>query len=71
MNVLNVGPVDAAARTIVAVALLTAAAAFNDRPLLAVGSGFVAVVLLGTALFRVCPLYTLFGIRRRPSPQPR
>ena len=64
MSVSNVGRADAAVRATFAFVLLAVAAAFNDRPLLAVGSGFLAVVLLGTALFRVCPLYTAFGIRR-------
>jgi hypothetical protein len=60
MNASNVGRTDAAIRMMLGVALLGIAAAFNQRPLLALGSGFLAVILLGTGLFRVCPLYTLF-----------
>jgi hypothetical protein len=61
MEVKNVGSFDAGIRAMVGVALLAVSASFNDRPLLAVGAGFVALILLGTALFRMCPLYTLLG----------
>lgn len=60
MNGSNVGRIDAAIRMVLGVTLLGVAAVFNQRPLLAVGCGFLAVILLGTGLFRVCPLYTLF-----------
>ncbi|MDP3910968.1 MAG: DUF2892 domain-containing protein [Gemmatimonadales bacterium] len=60
MNASNVGRTDAAIRMMLGVALLGIAAAFNQRPLLALGSGFLAIILLATGLFRVCPLYTLF-----------
>lgn len=62
----NVGRIDAAIRMGLGAILLGVAAVFNQRPLLAVGSGFLAVILLGTGLFRVCPLYTLF---RHDSPR--
>jgi hypothetical protein len=32
------------------------------RPLVALGIGFLALIFLGTALFGVCPLYTLLRI---------
>jgi len=67
MNASNVGRTDAAIRMVLGVALLGIAAAFNQRPLLALGSGFLAVILLGTGLFRVCPLYTLFKHSARRS----
>ena len=67
MNASNVGRTDAAIRMMLGVALLGIAAAVNQRPLLALGSGFLAVVLLGTGLFRVCPLYTLFKHSPRRS----
>jgi hypothetical protein len=33
-----------------------------DHPLVALGVGFIGVVVIGTALFRVCPLYTLLRL---------
>jgi hypothetical protein len=38
------------------------AAALQDRPLLALGVGFIGLIFIGTALFRTCPLYTLLRI---------
>jgi hypothetical protein len=67
----NVGPLDAGLRALLGATLLGISAAYNDRPLLALGAGFLALVLLGTALFRSCPLYTLLGIntcRQRAHP---
>jgi len=65
MVINNVGQVDAAVRVLLGLGLLGVAAVLNDRPLLAVGAGFLAVILLGTALFRVCPLYTTFRLKTR------
>lgn len=62
----NVGTTDAGIRALLGLALLGAAASFNDRPLLAVGAGLVALVFIGTALFRMCPLYTLLGLNTCP-----
>jgi hypothetical protein len=67
----NIGTLDAGLRAFLGAMLLGVSAAYNDRPLLAVGAGFLALVLLGTALFRTCPLYTLLGIntcRQRAHP---
>ncbi len=61
MVVKNVGWIDSGIRAMLGIALLGVSASFNDRPLLAVGAAFVALIFLGTALFRVCPLYTLLG----------
>ena len=61
----NVGAVDAAVRALLGIVLLAAAAIFNDRPFLALGAGFLALVFLGTALLRVCPLYLLVGMTTR------
>jgi hypothetical protein len=39
--------------------------------LLALGAGLIAMILIGTALFRVCPLYTVLRIdtcSRDPQP---
>jgi len=68
----NVGAADAGIRALLGVVLLAVSAALSDRPLLAVGAGLVALVVLGTALFRVCPLYTILGINTCPgTPRPR
>ena len=66
MVIKNVGAMDAGIRALLGVALLAVSAALNDRPLLAVGAGLIALVFIGTALFRVCPLYTLLGVNTCP-----
>jgi Protein of unknown function (DUF2892) len=66
MVIKNVGATDAGLRALLGVTLLGISASFNDRPLLALGSGLIALVLIGTALFRVCPAYTLLGISTWP-----
>ncbi len=72
MVINNVGATDSGLRTLLGVVLLGISASFNDRPLLAVGAGMIALVLIGTALFRVCPLYTLLRVNTCPrSTQPR
>jgi hypothetical protein len=58
----NVGRSDAALRWVVALLLLLLSASLQDRPLVALAVGFLGVSVLSTALFRICPLYTLFGI---------
>jgi hypothetical protein len=67
----NVGNVDAAVRALFGIVLLAAAAIFNQRPFLALGAAFLALVFLGTAVTRVCPLYVLVGMstRERQAPQ--
>jgi hypothetical protein len=72
MAIKNVGATDAGLRALLGVVLLGISASFNDRPLLAMGAGVIALVFIGTALFRVCPLYTLLRINTcSRSPQPR
>jgi hypothetical protein len=66
MVIKNVGAFDAGIRAILSVALLVLAASLPDRPLLALGAAFVAISLLGTALVRVCPLYTALKINTCP-----
>lgn len=66
MTIKNVGPMDAGVRALLGVILLGVAASFNDRPLLAVGAGFVALIFVATALFRICPLYTLLRMDTCP-----
>jgi hypothetical protein len=62
MVIKNVGATDAGLRALLGVVLLGISASFNDRPLLAMGAGMMALVFIGTALFRICPLYTLLRI---------
>lgn len=59
MRTRNVGWRDAGVRAFIGLALLILSATLTERPLVAVGIGFMALVCLGTALFGVCPLYTL------------
>ena len=58
----NVGWRDAVIRGVIGGALLLASAFLQARPLMALGVGFMALIFLSTALFRICPLYTVFGI---------
>jgi len=67
MDSKNVGWRDAGVRGFLGGVLLLSSAALQDRPLVALALGFMGVTLIGTALFRTCPLYTLLGINRRPS----
>jgi Protein of unknown function (DUF2892) len=66
MAIKNVGATDSGVRALAGVVLLGISASFNDRPLLALGFGLIALVLIGTALVRVCPLYTIFGVNTCP-----
>jgi DUF2892 family protein len=61
MSIENVGWRDAGIRSFAAGGLLLTSASMGKHPLIALGVGFIGVVVIGTALFRVCPLYTLFG----------
>ncbi len=65
MSSRNVGRRDAAVRGMTGGALLLTSATLQDRPLVALGVGFIALILIGTALFRMCPLYTLLRINSR------
>ena len=65
----NVGRCDAGIRVFAGLALLVLSGIIQDRPLVALGIGFIAAILLGTALMRVCPLYTLFRINTAPHPK--
>jgi len=71
MVIQNVGPWGARIRALIGVVLLAGAATFNHRPLLALGAGVIALVLIGTAFFRICPLCTMLGVdtNRRRAPQ--
>jgi len=62
MNSRNVGWLDASVRGFIGVLLLLNSAALPDRPLVALGVGFIGLIFIGTALFRMCPIYTLLRI---------
>jgi len=62
MTIKNVGWRDAGIRAFLACMLLLWSASLPSRPLVALGVGFIGIILLGTALFRVCPLYTLLRL---------
>ncbi len=66
MVIKNVGATDSGLRALLGVALLGISTAYNQRPLLALGAGMIALMLIGTALFRMCPLYTLLRINTCP-----
>ena len=65
MSPRNVGSHDAGVRGVAGVVLLLSTVALVDRPLLALAVGFIGVIIIGTAWFRVCPLYTLLRINSR------
>jgi hypothetical protein len=67
MRTKNVGWRDAGVRSFAAGLLLLTSAAIPEHPLIALGVGFIALIVMGTALFRVCPLYTLLGVNTRSS----
>jgi hypothetical protein len=64
----NVGWRDAGVRAVVAAGLLLYSA--SQSPFRALAAGFLAIALLGTALYRVCPLYTVFGLNSASTKRP-
>jgi len=58
----HVGWRDAGVRGFIGIILLLNAATLQDRPLVALGVGFIGIIFIGTGLFRTCPLYTLLRI---------
>ena len=62
MVIKNVGSTDSGIRALLGVIVLAVSSSFSNRPLLALGAGVLALVLIGTAFFRICPLYTMLGI---------
>ena len=62
MSSKNVGWRDAGVRGFVGGALMLVSAYFQARPFVALSFGFIGIVFIGTALFRECPLYTLFRV---------
>lgn len=71
MSARNVGPCDALVRGVVGLGLLLVSASLQARPLIALGVGFVALIFIGTALFRTCPLYTVLRVTTCGSPRRR
>ena len=63
MSSRNVGTRDAGVRAFVGGVFLLNSALLQDRPLVALGVGFIGLIFIGTALFRMCPLYTLLRIK--------
>lgn len=63
MSSKNVGWRDAGIRGFIGGLLLLLSASLQHRPLAALGVGFIGLIFIGTALFRTCPLYTLFRIK--------
>lgn len=62
MSTRNVGWGDAGVRWMMGLVLLVTSAFLQDRPLVALGIGFIGLIFIGTALFRTCPLYTLLRL---------
>lgn len=69
MSSRNVGWRDAGIRGFVGLGLLLLSAAMQDRPFVALGTGFLALVFIGTALFRECPVYTLLKLDTSRTPK--
>ena len=58
----NIGTADAWVRALLAGLLLFWSATLQDRPLIALGLGFLGLIMVGTVLFRICPLYTFLRV---------
>jgi hypothetical protein len=58
----NIGRIDALVRLTVAILLLLAAAALDQRPFLTIAASLAGLLVLSTAISRFCPLYTAFRI---------
>ncbi len=63
MSSRNVGWYDAKIRWVIGAVLLLLSAVVQDRPFVALSVGFIGIIFVGTALFRVCPLYTVLRIK--------
>jgi hypothetical protein len=62
----NVGRIDAGIRWFLAAALFGFSLVLNESPAFALLAAVAAVVMVGTAVTRSCPLYQLLGIRTCP-----
>lgn len=69
MSSKNVGWGDAGVRGFVGVGMLLTSASLQTRPFVALGIGFIGLIFIGTALFRVCPLYTILRMNTAHPPK--
>ena len=58
----NVGPIDAWIRGVLALVALVLAAVFNEWPPVSLGAAVLALLLMGSALTKYCPMYRLLHI---------
>ena len=68
-HIRNVSPFEATVRILLGLVLLGRTVTLGDRPFLAIAWGSVALLVLGTGLLRICPVYAL--IRGARSARPR
>lgn len=66
----NVGLIDAWIRGVLAVAALVLAAVFNEFPSVSLGAAVLALLLMGSALTKYCPLYRLLHIHTNKPQHP-
>jgi DUF2892 family protein len=72
MKATKIGRTDTAIRATLGILLMVLAALAADaHPLVSLGVGFLASVILVTAMVGVCPLYTVLGIHAPPNPRPQ
>jgi hypothetical protein len=55
-------------RLALGIGFLGAAAALHARPFLTVAAALIGLVVIGTALTRFCPLYTVLGVDTAAKP---
>ncbi len=65
----NVSPFDATVRILLGLVFLARAGTLGDRPFLAIAWGSVGLLVLGTGLLRICPIYALVRGARSPRPK--
>lgn len=66
----NVGRLDACIRGGLAIALFVVAIVFNRSPVISLAAALLALILMGTALTKSCPLYRILHFdSRTPKPQ--
>jgi hypothetical protein len=63
----NMGRIDAGLRWTLAAVLFGVSLILSDRPAIGLLAAVAAVVMVGTAVTRSCPLYHLLGIRTCPK----
>ena len=57
----NVGRLDSAVRVLLGLWLMAHGLGVTARPYLTIAWGAVGLLVLGTGLLRICPVYALFG----------